>query len=161
MCLKHKIPWNIARNGRGMRGNALEQNKTAKKEASKSCVYYVLKDNSAESKPAGLSWECCGLASPTELNWNALFVFQQACKSWQRSDQLFKPCWTVLRAQLFYLVRGPAEEWRVKQVVGLSGSCVWEVCRIRWFCLHGRKMLLQKDLSLYILLFWSRGLLCK
>lgn len=63
-----------------------------RKEASKSFVYHVLRNNSTESKPAGLSWECCGLASPTELNWNALFVFQQACKSWQRSDQLFKPC---------------------------------------------------------------------
>lgn len=66
--------------------------KEKKKEASKSFVYHVLKNNSSESKPAGLNWECCGLASPIELNWNALFVFQQASKSWQRSDQLFKPC---------------------------------------------------------------------
>lgn len=64
-----------------MRGHALEQNKPTNKAASKSCVCHVLKNNSAESKPAGLSWERCGLASPTELNWNALFVSQQACKS--------------------------------------------------------------------------------
>lgn len=109
LCLKNKIPWSIARNGRGMRGNASKQNN--RKEASKSFVYHVLRNNSTESKPAGLSWECCGLASPTELNWNALFVFQQACKSWQRSDQLFKPCWTSLRVQLLYLVRGPVEKF--------------------------------------------------
>lgn len=124
VCLKNKIPWNIARNGRGMRGSALEQNKTTNKEASKSCVYHVLKNNSAESKPAGLTWECCGLASPTELNWNALFVFQQACKSWQRSDQLFKPCWTALGVQLLHLVRGPAEKLSVQ--AGCRRS--WQLC---------------------------------
>lgn len=55
-----------------MGGNTLEQNKATTKEANKSCVYHVLKNNSAESKPAGPSWECCGFASPTELNWNDL-----------------------------------------------------------------------------------------
>lgn len=134
-----------------MRGNSLEQKKTTKKAASKSCVYHVLKNNSAESKPAGLSWECCGLASPAELNWNALFVFQQACKSWQGSDQLFNSCWTTLGVQLLCLARGPAEKLKVKQVVGL----VWN------------KMLFsawKKNVSCLVkmcpcALLWSRGLL--
>lgn len=111
LCLKNKIPWSIARNGRGMRGNASKQNKTTEKKQVRVLSTTCLGNNSTESKPAGLSWECCGLASPTELNWNALFVFQQACKSWQRSDQLFKPCWTSLRVQLLYLVRGPLEKF--------------------------------------------------
>lgn len=127
---------------------------------SESCVYHVLKNNSAESKPVGLSWECCGLASSTKLDWNALFVYQQACKSWQRSDQLFKPCWAALWVQLLCLVRGPAENLRVKQIVGLASSCVWEVCRLRYFFLHGRKALPQKDASLCTPFFW-RGFLDK
>lgn len=122
----------------------------------------MLKNNSAESKPAGLSWECCGLASPTELNWNALFVFQQACKSWQRSDQLFKPCWTALAVLLLYLVRGPAEKLRVKQVVGLAGGCVWEVCGVRWFffCTEEKCLLSQKDVYSCTLLFSSEEGAC-
>lgn len=118
-----------------------------------SCVYYVPKNNSAESKPAGFGWECCGLACPTELNWNALFVFQQAYKGWQSSGQLFKPCWRALRIQFVYLVRGPVEKLRVKQVV--FEQCVewvysaWKknVCCLRKMCPRA--------------LFWSRGLLCK
>lgn len=113
------------------------QKKTTKKAASKGCVYHVLKNNSAESKPTGLSWECCGLASPAELNWNALFVFQQACKSWQGYDQLFNSCWTTLWVQLLCLARGPAEKLRVKQVVGL----VWN----KTYFLHGRKMFLALE----------------
>lgn len=120
--------------------------KEKKKEASKSFVYHVLKNNSSESKPAGLNWECCGLASPIELNWNALFVFQQASKSWRRSDQLFKPCWTALRVQLLYLVRGPVQKIRVKQIVGLAGSGVWEVDRIRCpFSCMEEKMLIASE----------------
>lgn len=132
-----------------MRVNALEQNKTTKWEAS--CVYHVPKNNSTESKPAGLGWECCGLASPTELNWNALFVFQQACKGWQRSGQLFKPCWTAFRVQFLYLVRGPVEKLRVKQVV-------FEQC-VEWVYSAWKNMCCLRKMC-PCALFWSKGLLC-
>lgn len=149
MCLKNQNPMKHFSAGRKMGGNALEQNKTTNKEASKSCVYRVLKNNSSESKPDGLSWEYCALVRPTELNGNALFVFQRAFESWQRPHQLFKPCWTALRVQLLYLVRDPAEKLRVKQVVGLAGGCVWEVCGIRCFFFHmeAKCWLPQKELS--------------
>lgn len=121
--MKHYQEWE---RNEGQYFKTKQNNTTEKKKKKKqvSFVYHVLENNSSESKPAGLNWECCGLASPIELNWNALFVFQQASKSWQRSDQLFKPCGTALRVQLLYLVRGPVQKIRVKQVVGLAGSCV-------------------------------------